>query len=621
MSRPQDIGGAYREPDLVVPETGGSSSSDHDGDITQVRSPDRTGPHIRQLAVVTGQGSARMACTLAVTAAALSVFAAAALYHRGKASDASDGNEHSRLRMRQITFPEPESISEFRSRAHAVENQVPTPTPQEQLAAHRDAPAPHRSRPLRPQGHHQGSHVAFSTASNGSKLAPRMSAPRKPSGLITRVEDAEEWEVIHPGKLNIRKEKKLDSDVLGTKIMGTIVVGRTTGDDWLALIRQPGFMRINLGEKEFLKKRVVSYLEVGTGHCTNFKSFPIYDANTCQNAGFLLGYFDTRVGIYDGEGIRPEGCYVFDGQLWLAAGAKHIGQGAQDQRKLICSSNSYPTTTTTTTSTTTVTITSTLTHTTITSTSTSSTTWGSPSLFCIEVVRIHGYELPMVKEQQRMGASIFGCEEYAVFSDGNVRQEIGIDGGGRVIRSIVIPQIKRKAMGNLQDKGVTTNSWLNTQTFLQVWTLLEKLDRRYAKHDWVVKVDPDAVFFPHRLRVRLKAHTFTGGNLFVMNCDKWKPIALYGSLEIFSILAFENYLRGTQQCQKNLPWHGWGEDYFMSHCFDMLKVGRLNDFSLIGDKRCHYAPCTDQSKVVYHDYKNLVDWKKCWHDSNKAENR
>jgi len=379
-------------------------------------------------------------------------------------------------------------------------------------------------------------------------------------------------------------------------------------------------MRMTLGEKNFLKKRLVSYLEVGIGHCNDHNSFPIYDPNTCQNAGFLLGYFDTEVDIYDGEDLRPEGCYVYAGQLWLAPGPMHIGQGAQDDRKMICSSASYPTTTTTTTSTITKTKTGTSTLTTTTSTSTTSTTWGSPSLFCIEVLRIHGYELPMVRAQQRVGASIFSCEEYVVFSDGNIQQRIGTDGGGRVIRSIIIPPIK-KAMGNLHDKGVTTNSWLNTKTFLQMWTLLEKTDLRYRRHDWVVKVDPDAVFFPNRLRLKLKTHTFTGGNLFVMNCDRYGKLAMYGALEIFSIHAFNTYLKGTQRCQKDLPWHGWGEDYFMSHCMDMLGVGRLPDFTLVGDKRCHFAPCTDHSRVAYHDFKNLSDWMKCWHDSKQAENR
>jgi len=224
----------------------------------------------------------------------------------------------------------------------------------------------------------------------------------------------------------------------------------------------------------------------------------------------------------------------------------------------------------------------------------------------------------MVKAQQRMGASIFSCEEYAVFSDGNVRQWIGVDGGGRVIKSIIIPQIKKKAMGNLHKKGVTTNSWLNTKTFLQVWTLLEEKDQRYKRHDWVVKVDPDSVFFPNRLRLKLKTHTFTGGNLFVMNCDKYKPVALYGSLEVFSVYAFETYLKGTQRCQKDLPWHGWGEDFFMSHCMDRLGVQRLYNFSLIGDKRCHYAPCTDPTKVVFHDYKGTEPWFQCYDLSVKA---
>jgi len=235
----------------------------------------------------------------------------------------------------------------------------------------------------------------------------------------------------------------------------------------------------------------------------------------------------------------------------------------------------------------------------------------------VEVVRTHGYELPMVKAQQRIGASIFGCDEYQVFSDGGEVEVLGIDPAGVEIRTIVIPSIKKK-MGNLNDKGVTTNSWLNTETFLQVWNLLDKQDGRWLRHDWVVKVDPDAVFFPERLRQKLVVQTYSGANFFVMNCDKYNPVALYGSLEIFSKTAFANYLKGQWRCRNNLKWHGWGEDFFMSHCLDYLHVEHINDFSLIGDKRCHYAPCTDPSKVVYHDYKKLSDWMHCWNVSGAA---
>eukprot|EP00419_Tripos_fusus_P085267 CAMPEP_0172865986 /NCGR_PEP_ID=MMETSP1075-20121228/81722_1 /TAXON_ID=2916 /ORGANISM="Ceratium fusus, Strain PA161109" /LENGTH=599 /DNA_ID=CAMNT_0013715093 /DNA_START=75 /DNA_END=1871 /DNA_ORIENTATION=+ len=427
---------------------------------------------------------------------------------------------------------------------------------------------------------------------------------------------ASEWEVVHDGPMNVRKGKDLGSEVVSVKLPGTFVPGQRDGD-WIALFNEPGFMRIAFQGRTFLRPRSVTYSMLSRGACADLRMFPIFDTGTCQKAGFSLGYFDTGIGIYSGENARPEGCYIFQGQLWLATNPVHAGRGAMGPRTQICSTGFYPTTTTTTTSTvttithtTTTTVTSTTATTitkTTTTTSTTSTTWGFPSLFCVEVVRTHGYELPMVKAQQRVHASIFSCEEYRVFSDGGQEQVIGIGPGGEEIRTIVIPPIK-KQMGDLKDKGVTTNSWLNTETFLQVWNLLDKRDGRWIHHDWVIKVDPDAVFFPDRLRKKLRGHTSDGSNLFVMNCDKYKPVALYGSLEIFSKKALHNYLHGQWDCRRNLPWKGWGEDFFMSHCMQHLNVKPLYDFSLIGDKRCHYAPCSDTSKIVYHDYKNLNDW-------------
>lgn len=287
----------------------------------------------------------------------------------------------------------------------------------------------------------------------------------------------------------------------------------------------------------------------------------------------------------------------------------------------ICASLAYPTTTststtTTTTSSTTSTTISTTITTTTTTTSTSTTTWGFPSFFCVEVTRSTGYELPLVKNQLTQRASIFGCEEYAVFSDGGSPQTVGIGPDGKEIRTTVIPPIKQ-VTGNLNKAGVTTNSWLNTETFLQVWDLCEK-DGRYKKHDWVVKVDPDAVFFPDRLRRRMRPHTIKDSKLFVMNCARYNPVALYGSVEIFSRGAMDAYLAGKWNCRNKLPWHGWGEDFFMSHCMDMLGVGRIYDFDLLSDKRCVYRPCSDTSRVVYHDYKDAKldgTWFKCWRES------
>lgn len=47
---------------------------------------------------------------------------------------------------------------------------------------------------------------------------------------------------------------------------------------------------------------------------------------------------------------------------------------------------------------------------------------------------------------------------------------------------------------------------LNTGVFNRLWTEVITLGR-YRKFDWTVKVDPDAVFFPSRLRMLLKRRT------------------------------------------------------------------------------------------------------------------
>jgi len=430
-----------------------------------------------------------------------------------------------------------------------------------------------------------------------------------------KYEGALEWEVVYDGALNVRAEKDFDADIINTKLEGTIVVGRREGD-WLALIREPGYMRMDLEDKVLLRKRVVSYARLTHGSCADAEQFPILDPDTCQNAGFALGYFDTTVGIYHGALARPEGCYEYQGQLWLSTNAAQIGRGLTGERKPICSSRAYPTTTTTTTTTSTTSSTLTSTTTSRTSTSTTSTTWGWPSLFCVSVVRTKGYELPLVQAQQRARCSIFTCDEYSVFSDGGDSEEVGIGPDGLPIMTIVIPPIK-ESVGDLH-KGATTDSWLNTKTFLQVWDLAKK-DGKFEKHDWTVKVDPDAVFFPARLRNEMAPHTQPDGpGLFVMNCDKYNPIALYGSLEIFSKKALQTYVARQWTCRNDLPWHGWGEDFFMSHCMDRLGLQRVYNFKLIGDKRCHFAPCSDTSKVVYHDYKGIKPWFTCYNASLRA---
>lgn len=235
-------------------------------------------------------------------------------------------------------------------------------------------------------------------------------------------------------------------------------------------------------------------------------------------------------------------------------------------------------------------------------------------MFCFEVMRAVGYEPGLVAAQLDRKVSVFACDEFAVFSDG---AQVTLKGdSGITLRSIAIPKLTG-TMGQYGQKGQTTNSWLNTLTFMQVWEAVGR-DGRFRQHDWVVKVDPDAVFFPDRLRNHLNPHTPPGGaDLYIHNCARYPDIQMLGSLEVVSKQAVETFLVGEKRCRSELPWKGWGEDFFMQHCLDLLKVGHVDDMNALGDVNCNFAPCTDIGRVVYHPFKTQQAFFECWNQSAK----
>merc|ERR1719253_1114229 len=166
-------------------------------------------------------------------------------------------------------------------------------------------------------------------------------------------------------------------------------------------------------------------------------------------------------------------------------------------------------------------------------------------------------------------------------------------------------------------------------TFMMVWDEVIR-EGKYLHHDWVVKVDPDAVFFPERLRHRLVKYTPTTKldvpAAYFVNCDlEYGALdtlrfgKVFGSLEIYSREALAAYAaNGEPQC-KALPWQGWGEDFYMQKCMELMGVMHLQDFTMVADKRCHFAPCTDETKVAFHDWKTVPAYFDCWAQSLGAD--
>jgi len=423
-----------------------------------------------------------------------------------------------------------------------------------------------------------------------------------------------EWIVVYPQAMNVRAQPDMNASVVSHKVEGAVVVGNRKGD-WLALKYEPGFMRISLDGTKYLQQRTVSYVRLENGTCQDVGDSPINDAPICRSAGILFGYRDAAVANYNSTAYRPEGCFGDGGRLWLANEATMQGHGATITQKPICSSMPYPTALKPfATMTQTFTVTSTAS-----STTTITTTWGWPSLFCVVAVKLHSTGLELVKAQFRDGRGVFSCEEFAVFTEGESRVVLGIDRGGRKVLTIAIPEthfsgrVSRRLSGpagtaNQLPGGAPRRGSQDgaprrlpggptPHPFMVIWNLV-KLDGRFQRHEWTVKVLPSAVFLPSRLRLRLAPHTAVNASIVVANCNRPEPHQLLDAMQVFSQAAIEAYMRKQRDCYWALPWHELDEAAYVLRCMDQLAVHRLSDYSLVADDRCVAASCKDTSKVA-----------------------
>jgi len=232
--------------------------------------------------------------------------------------------------------------------------------------------------------------------------------------------------------------------------------------------------------------------------------------------------------------------------------------------------------------------------------------WRSdPSLFCWSLSQKSGYEVDVMKSQLQVGGGIFGCDGFAVVSEGE--WTVGT-GPGRRLGEVKTIQFQGAAVGVSKD-GTAGNA----QLFMLAWNAL--LTRTTVlTYDWVLKVDPDAVVLADRLRDHLR--DATGAKHYVRNCNSHPenpefPM-MFGSLEAISKEALKLYKDGMETCVAKLSWSDWGEDVFMGKCLTFLGVDPLDDFSIISDGVCTGVDCYDAWSAAFHPFKSGKDWLKCW---------
>merc|ERR1712241_264924 len=124
------------------------------------------------------------------------------------------------------------------------------------------------------------------------------------------------------------------------------------------------------------------------------------------------------------------------------------------------------------------------------------------SLFCFSCYTSNtgsekpSHELELLQMQHENAWNIFSCAEWAVYSD----VEAPLGGGDMTIRVEDVNNDFHFA------KRKEAKTWINTGMFVQIWTAIR--DAGHAtNHDWVVKADADAVFFPWKLISMLNSAT------------------------------------------------------------------------------------------------------------------
>jgi len=249
------------------------------------------------------------------------------------------------------------------------------------------------------------------------------------------------------------------------------------------------------------------------------------------------------------------------------------------------------------------------------------------SFFCFESYTNNtgstkkSYELELIKMQKEKGVSIFRCSEQAVYSDVEVMIAPGL-------YTIKVEDVK----GDWHfAKRKLTGAWINTGMFFQIWKKIAAAGA-YKRHDWTIKVDADAVFFPNKLYEHLRGAPVPAEGCYYENC-KFVDDGYFGNLEVFSTTAFQIFTDNMDSCYTELPWKvgvkngkfgPMGEDLFAQKCMDKHGVKKVDGFMLTRDGMCEadrpesekdnkmwQPPCDGATTATIHPLKKPEAWIKC----------
>jgi hypothetical protein len=258
-----------------------------------------------------------------------------------------------------------------------------------------------------------------------------------------------------------------------------------------------------------------------------------------------------------------------------------------------------------------------------------------PTLYCFSVVMQDigstkkYYDLELVQGAYDKGIGIFGCDSWGVFSDAEADLAPGVP----------ITKVDDVDGDFHFMKREETGTWLNTGLHYQAWKAIQA-EGKYAAANWVVKLDADAVMITSRLKYWLSDKPVPPAGIYLENCQYVK-YGWFGSLEIFSVAAFETLLGSMASCKDGgVDWkvgidggkYGpMGEDLFAQTCLDANGVKRGIGYGSKLDGTCEadrpleekknkkWKPsCDTMNTSTYHPLMKPEDWWACYEATTKT---
>jgi hypothetical protein len=251
------------------------------------------------------------------------------------------------------------------------------------------------------------------------------------------------------------------------------------------------------------------------------------------------------------------------------------------------------------------------------------------SLYCIAVYTENtgstkpSTELELLTLQRKYDASIFGCEAYDVFGD--VEVPLGKD--------TTTIRVEDALNEFHQEKRKGTGTWVNWGMFYQVWMKVRDVGKWY-RHDYFIKVDPDAVFLPARMRSWLQGRKDTDHGIYYENCQNVQ-MGFFGNLEVLTKRAMAALLGNLEDCHAvyapcantgcDWKYGPWGEDVWMQRCMDRHFVDKVEAFDETTDGACaadrpegqkknkkwHAEDCSTVTTAAMHPFKKPQEYFKC----------